>query len=209
MQSQNPSGRKKRPWKRWLGFGIVAVASIYVGRCFHNHHYLHTHCITQSHLYLVEFSSTHDGRFPESDRGFADALLKLSDGEPFWIPFFTNGKDEGNYFREALQTGGDIDESKCSRIYVQGLREDSNPAIAILFDTEAIQGGDHLYMVPGQPRLREVITIDGSMQKINEAQWPSFAAEQQKLLLEEGFSFEEIEKLYGAALPTPHHRESQ
>lgn len=203
--------KQKSPWKRWLAVSIIAAACLYIGQCFNNRRYLHTHCIKQSFLLFAEYAATNDGRFPESERGFADALLQFSElmGDDSWIAFATNGKDDGSYFRNALESGEDIDESRCSRTYVQGLTEASNPAIAMLFDTEAIQGGDHLYMLPGQDRLREVMTVGGSMEKVKLAAWPAFAEQQQQLLLEEGFSLEEIRKLYGSALPKPHPPASQ
>lgn len=41
------------------------------------------------------------------------------------------------------------------------------------------------------------------------ADWPAFAEQQQQLLLKEGFSLEEIQELYGSALPKPRPPASQ
>src|SRR6185295_9535901 len=91
----------------------------------------------------------------------------------------------GEIFSEALKTGARIPEDKCSRIYIQGLSENNNPDVAILFDKKPTPGGDH-FRRPWGPLLREVCMLDGSMQVIREENWPSFSKNQIELLVQEG-----------------------
>ena len=158
----------------------------------------HKHCIKAVQFWLLDYAAKNGGNYPVSERGWADALLKLStvSGNDSWIPFFVGVDDHGELFKQALRDHADIPEEKCTRIYVQGLGEKSNPSIAILFDRYAIQGGDHWRGMPGQPKLREVVRVDGSHEVIKEANWPSFVAGQKELLKREGFAPKDIDALY-------------
>ncbi|MCF6312694.1 MAG: hypothetical protein L3J39_09615 [Verrucomicrobiales bacterium] len=159
----------------------------------------HKHCIKIAANFLSSYASDNDGKYPVSKRGWGDALLKLNEIFPDaeWVPFFTGVGDYGSIYRDAIKDGHNIDESKCSRVYVQGLSRDSNRHIAILFDRDSVPGGDHLRSnLFGDP-LREVILVGGDMKIIKDPQWEKFVQSQRQLLSDEGFCEEVIREVYG------------
>src|SRR5687767_6042384 len=90
----------------------------------------HNHCIKILDGALQQYASEHNGQFPTHTNGYGDALLLLH----HFQPFFSGPGYSEDVFRKALMSGGDVPESQCGRVYVQGLRESSNPEIAIVFD---------------------------------------------------------------------------
>lgn len=159
----------------------------------------HQHCIKSAIFILADYAGDHGGAYPESDRGWGDAMLSFASGpdDTNWVRYFVGVDDDGAHLIRALKTGEDVIEDQCTRIYVQGLTEKSAPGTAILFDRESVKGGDHFRGLPGQKRLREVITVAGTHQMIQDAQWPSFVARQRELLKGEGFAEDEISRYYG------------
>lgn len=183
---------------------VLSVGSVFcVWRL--NLFHTHEHCIKISGSALRTFATDHEGRFPYHTNGFGDALLLLvkedalqmgdtNTGE-YTIRFITGPGDDGRIFKEALKTGGDVPEEKCSRVYVQGLKESSNGNIAILFDRKSIAGGDH-FRRPWGPLVREVCMLDGTMQTVPEEKWAAFSKEQIELLVEAGIERSIAEQYY-------------
>ncbi len=161
----------------------------------------HVHCIKVASFHLNGYSHDHGGSFPASERGWGDALLLLSsDKSDFsWLPFFLGVGDDGSYLRHAMTYGEDVVEEKCSRIYVQGLNNKSDPSIALLFDRNSVKGGDHFHGLPGKKKLREAITVGGAFMTITDDRWPEFVRQQRELLRIEGFSEMAIADVYGPA----------
>jgi hypothetical protein len=161
----------------WITLTPVFVLAGLFGLWSFNFSRTHRHCIKNSGLALRQYATAHEGRFPFHTNGFGDALLLLvkeekgdTNGE-YTVPYITGPGDNGEMFKEALKTGVNVAEEKCSRIYIQGLSETNNPQIAILFDKKSIAGGDH-FRRPWGPLLREVCMVDGSMQTVREENGP-------------------------------------
>lgn len=193
--------RRTTKWITALSVGLVSM----LGGVIWWHWFLHPghqHCIKGAMFVLSSYEERHNGKYPSSPKGWGDALLELASSpeDVEWIPLFVGVDDDGSRLIEALRTGKDVDEAACTRIYVQGLSKDSDPAIAILFDRYAVKGGDHFRDAPGQARLREVITLGWSMWHIKEPDWPAFVSQQRELLLKEGFSEAEIDGFYASTL---------
>jgi hypothetical protein len=159
----------------------------------------HQHCIKSASFILTGYANEHGGTYPKSDRGWGDAMLSFASDpdDTSWVRYFVGVDDDGARLIRALKTGEDVIEEQCTRIYVQGLTEKSDPGIAILFDRESVKGGDHFRGLPGQERLREVITVDGAHRMIKDGEWPSFVARQRERLKNEGFADSEISRYYG------------
>lgn len=147
---------------------------------------------------FFEYANSNQGRFPESDKGWGDALLKLGDLEErdMWIPFIVGVDDDGSHLVEAMKHGLNVDENRCTRVYVQGLSDKSNPSIAIHFDRDSEPGGDHFRNRFAEP-VRELITVAGSHRMIKDPDWQQHVESQRKLLEEEGFPQERIDEIYG------------
>jgi len=158
----------------------------------------HQHCIKQAIFIFLEYAEANQGRFPESDKGWGDALLKLGnlDNRDKWIPYIVGVDDDGSQLIETMTHGSDVNEARCTRIYVQGLNEKSNSAIAILFDRDSVPGGDHFRNRFAEP-VRELITVAGYHQMIKDRDWMAYVECQRKLLQEQGFPEDKIEEVYG------------
>ena len=109
--------------------------------------------------------------------------------------YFTAPGDDGSLYRECMKTGAHMPEERCTRAYVQGLSDTNNPMIALVFDRYPTRGGDH-FRRPWGPLLREVSMLDGSMEVVREEKWPEFRRNQIELLVAEGISRTQAEKLY-------------
>jgi hypothetical protein len=94
----------------------------------------------------------------------------------------------GKVFADAYTNKAHVPESECGRVYIQGLNDDSDSNIAIMFD-KLPNPGDHCN---GPRRIwsalrREVVLVDSSIQIILEKRWPAFASHQVELLVKAGF----------------------
>jgi hypothetical protein len=196
-------GRKRLLWTCFLV--PVFAAALFVLFAIFNPFHAHEHCIKNTGLALRNYATDHNGNFPSHTNGFGDALVVLLKegylGATNGIQssrLITGPGDDGQMFLDALRTAAPIPEEKCSRIYVQGLSERSNPGIAILFDKKPTRGGDHGRR-PWGPLLREVSLSDSSMQIIQEENWRSFASNQIELLVQEGIQRPLAEHYYRLA----------
>ena len=152
----------------------------------------------QAIFIFASYASENEGRYPESDKGWGDALLNLGTAEhsDSWIPYIVGVDDDGSYLLDSLINGTDVDESRCSRVYVQGLTQHSPSDIAILFDRDSEPGGDHFRCRFKEP-LREVLTAGGSHKMIKDKDWHQYVEKQRELLREHGFEEEKIIEAYG------------
>lgn len=158
----------------------------------------HKHCIKQATFTLLGYADRNQGRFPESDKGWGDALLELGvlQDREMWMPSIVGVDDDGSHLIEAMTHGSDVEEDRCTRVYVQGLTEKSHSAIAILFDRESEPGGDHSRNRFAEP-VRELITVAGEHKTIKDRDWIPYVEGQRKLLQEQGLTREIIAEVYG------------
>ena len=186
----------RKPIPLIVGIILCAALAIFVYRGIFPPS--HKHCIKQATIIFLEYANDNKGRFPESDRGWGDALLKLGklEDRAKWIPYIVGVDDDGTRLVEAMANGTNVDETHCTRIYVQGLRENSNPELALLFDRDSEPGGDHFRCRFKDP-IRELITVSGSHKIINNQDWASHIQTQRELLQKEGFTEEQIAQVYG------------
>ena len=172
--------------KRWIvGIATTAIAiplcffvSLFVIGRFNLFH-AHEHCMKNAGLSFRIYAGDHDGKYPFHANGFGDALVAfLKENSPSEAIFFTAPGDDASLLKKCLNDGTDVPEDRCTRMYVQGLNENSNPEIAMIFDRYPTRGGDH-FRRPWGPWLREVSLADGSMQAIREKNWPTFQKERE------------------------------
>jgi hypothetical protein len=179
-------------------FGLV----VSWGWWLNNNHYIHQHCIKQAGMAFHLYAGDHQGRLPYSTNGFGNALLLLADPTNDctggFIACLCGPDDDGHVLKEALANHSIVPEEKCSRVYIQGLSENSDPEICILFDRNSCRGGDH-FRAPWKPFVREVCMLDGSMEVIRDENWPAFSRKQVELLVAAGFSRTNALHFYPAA----------
>jgi hypothetical protein len=185
--------RKRVLWGLGIGSPVLAlVLFVIVLNVFWPSH---QHCIKQTGLSLRTYAVDHFGKFPYHTNGFGDAIVLLLKEDFCGAAMFTAPGDDGSLLKECLRTGAHMPEERCTRAYVQGLSDGNNPQIAVVFDRYPTPGGDHGRR-PWGPLLRDVALVDGSMLSIHEEKWPEFRRKQIELLVAEGISRAEAEKLY-------------
>jgi hypothetical protein len=182
-----------------VGIGLLALVLmlmlLLVGALWFNLFHAHEHCIKGTGLSLRTYAIDHYGRFPFHTNGFGDAVVLLLKEEPEDARLFTAPGDDGSLYKECMRTGAHMPEERCTRVYVQGLSDSNNPQIALVFDRYPTRGGDH-FRRPWGPLQREVGMLDGSMVTVREEKWPEFRARQIELLVAEGISRPQAERLY-------------
>lgn len=181
--------------------GLTLLCLVYVRTnplVFNESFWEHAHCAPQVGLALRNYAHDHDGAYPTHKNGYGDALLLLFPDYIGVNPDLLTGPGyTGNVFSEAYTNKTHIPESECGRVYVQGLRDDSDPNLVVLFD-KLPNPGDH----NGGPRRiwsplrREVVFADGSFRSILEKEWPAFASNQVELLIKAGFPRAAAEACY-------------
>ena len=178
-----------------LGIGLPVLALLLFAILMAILFPAHEHCMKQTGLSLRTYATDHNGKFPFHTNGFGDAVVLLLK-EDLCVPaMFTAPGDDGSLYKECMKTGAHMPEERCTRAYVQGLSDTNNPEIALVFDRYPTRGGDH-FRRPWGPLLRDVGMLDGSMVSVREEKWPEFRRNQIDLLVAEGISRTQAEKLY-------------
>jgi hypothetical protein len=153
----------------------------------------HAHCMSQVGLALRMYSARNNDNFPYSEKGYADGLAKASE----YCSWIVTGP---GYKRVLSDDFGkeDVSEDLCGRVYIQGLKENDDCDIAILFDKLATPGGDHCHFIGRMIYSygREVLFIDGHHEFIKNEQWDDFVENQIKLLVKAGIPKEKAEWYY-------------
>jgi hypothetical protein len=155
----------------------------------------HAHCVKGSGLSLETYALDHGGRYPFHTNGYGDALLLVNDG---WDAALTGPGYDTRVFERARRTGEDAPETEFGRVYVQGLSNTNDLAIALLFDKLPTPGGDHCHLFRRMraPLGREVWTVGGGMQFVPESRWPGYSKEQIELLVAAGIARQQAERYY-------------
>jgi hypothetical protein len=192
---------RKRKWLSVLGL-LAVLPMIWFGSWFviayFNLFGAHLHCNKGLSLSLRQYADDNNGKFPFHTNGFGDALLLLlKEDYVLNARTLTAPGDDGTRFNEALTNQTDVDESKCSRIYIQGLSETETAKypVALVFDAYPTRGGDHGRRPWGEP-IRDIVWSDGSAGSVHESSWPTFATNQIELLVKLGQDRTEMEKLF-------------
>ena len=184
---------------RWVvgclcGLPLVAVIGLFAEGLL-NPFGRHQHCMKGTGLTFLHYAGEHGGRFPFHTNGFGDAIVTLLKELPDDPRLFTAPGDDGTLLSKFMESGGNVPEERCTRAYVQGLSEGSNPEIALIFDRYPTRGGDHSRS-PWRTKLREVWMLGSGLKIIKERDWPEFARKQIELLVAEGITRSEAEEYY-------------
>jgi hypothetical protein len=201
-ESPTPETTPKRQWLKRLLIIFVAAAVgcvVYIRThplVFNESFFGHAHCMPQASGALIQYAMENYGKFPTHTNGYGDALLLLVPEYTPWSILTGPGYDvEAD--KQWKQSGDNVPESECGRVYVQGLTRSSNPEIAILFD-KIPNPGDHCHLFKRlwSPLKRDVGFVGGDFRSVLESQWPEFAKNQIELLVKDGFDRATAEKLY-------------
>ena len=155
----------------------------------------HAHCIVGGGQSLLAYAREHDGRFPYHTNGYGDALVMVNAG---WDSSLTGPGYDAQVFDRARKSGEDAPESEFGRVYVQGLTEENDTEIALLFDKLPTPGGYHCtgFARLKAPLAREAWTVGSGHLVIPESKWPAYAKRQIELLITAGITREQAERYY-------------
>jgi hypothetical protein len=206
-----PKVNRKHNWLlcALAGFSLLLIAGAFYVRSrplvFNESFFSHAHCIPQASGAFLCYARDNSGRFPTHTNGYGDALLLLAPVYASWSLLTGPGGYDAEADKHWKQSGANVPESECGRVYVQGLTETNNAEIAILFDKVPTPGGDHCHGLKRltAPLCRDVLLLDGSRQTTPESKWSEFAKNQIKLLVREGFDQATAEALYAEKGKTP------
>jgi hypothetical protein len=196
------STMKRRKWMWWLAIPLVLVGVvIYYIRThplvFNESFFEHAHCIVLTLQALRIYAEDHGGKYPAHTNGYGDALLLMWE-QAVKPEILTGPGYSATPIRLAHENNRHLPESECGRVYVQGLNDNMNQGIAIIFDKLLTPGGDHTHLLDrlGAKLAREVGYLDGSRAIVTEESWPAFSKKQIELLVEAGIPRAEAERLY-------------
>src|SRR5205814_10149752 len=127
---------------------------------------------------LRAYAEDHDGFFP-SGEATPEASLGLLYSN-YADPYQLSGKTVPvKITKQTLIAGKPLDSSSCSWHYVEGLHEDDDLRIALVWDKVAGLGHNGWRL---KDSGREVVLVGGNTDYIHGDQWDHFLSEQQELL---------------------------
>jgi hypothetical protein len=165
---------------------VVAAAPFVLGYAWWRHHFPYgwSHCCDlQLHMALRQYAESHGGAFPAGE-ATPEASLSLPYREKTDYGAdadLLRGKTvPESVVKDILERGGLLTPETCGWHYVEGLRLDDDPQLALFWDKAGL---DH-----NGGRMAEgghiVLFVSGNRKQIVGAEWEKFLEEQRKLLAE-------------------------
>lgn len=178
----SPQPKRHRIRGRLLGAAIallvvVLVCSVYYRRMYP---YGWSHCCDlQLSEALQEYAENHNGAFPTGGPT-PEASLSLLYSNVDWVtPNLLRGRTIPEaVVEEALKRDGRLGPESCGWHYVEGLRVDDDPGLAIFWDKIGLGHNGQRLSYPGHT----VLFIDRDRRFIPESDWQAFLSEQAGLL---------------------------
>lgn len=182
-----PSLSKKNRFqiRRWVVAGGTIFVVLVVG--FYSY-YRYTFPYGSSHccdliLYqaLQEYAASHKGAFPAGGPT-SEASLSMLYSNIDWVqPDLLRGRTVSEaVVREALKRDGRLGPESCGWHYVEGLRIDDDPRLAVFWDKIGLGHNGQRRPHGGHTAL----FVDGDRRFIPESDWAEFLSGQQQLLQE-------------------------
>ena len=127
---------------------------------------------------LLNYASDHGGSFPSSEKGNYDALQKLfPDYTPSGIEL-AGISGNADAAVAALRNNTPLDQSLTSWVYVQGLKEEDDPNLAVLWE---LRSG----LYPNGKRNsfggHAVLLVSGDITNVPATDWEGFVKQQEQL----------------------------
>ncbi|NUQ62248.1 MAG: hypothetical protein HUU20_07155 [Pirellulales bacterium] len=166
---------------------LVAVAYFWY-RYQYPHGYNHC-CDKALYLALLNYAAAHEGAFPAGESTPEASLSLVYRWSREAIDAHTLAGKTGSTAatQSTLDRGELLGPDTCGWNYVEGLRLDSNPRLALFWDKDGL--GHDSQRLPGGGH--EVYFLSGEVVHIPESEWSKFRAEQHTLLDDEKRSAED------------------
>jgi hypothetical protein len=172
--------------RRWVKRGaivasVIAVVAALVSAYYHHRYpYGWSHCCDKVlEFALFQYADEHDGWFPKGEATPEASLSLLYRQDPA-LAYSLRGKTvPESVVRVRLEAGELLTPVSCGWHYVEGLRNDDNPRLALFWDKvglghfgERLGRGGHFVCFLSGP---------GSIEYIAGERWNEFLAEQERL----------------------------
>jgi hypothetical protein len=171
-----------RRWVKRAVFAGIAVASLAAaGFAYYHYRYPYgwSHCCDKQLMFaLMAYAERHDGWFPRGEASPEASLSLLHRGDPEWANAnLLSGKTVPVPVVAArLEAGELLTPETCGWHYVEGLRMDDDPKLALFWDKVGL--GHNGQRLSGG---HEVWFVRGNSEYIPGDQWEQFLDEQAKL----------------------------
>jgi hypothetical protein len=161
---------------------VAAGMTILMGFAYHRYHYPYgwSHCCDKILANeLLRYADEHDGWFPRGEAS-PEASLSLLYRQDSDLADLLRGKTvPAAVVRARLETGELLTPETCGWHYIEGLRKDDDPRLALFWDKAGLghngerlnDGGHYVCFVGGM----------GSIKFISGERWDQFLAEQEQL----------------------------
>ena len=165
---------------------IIALTPFVLIYAWWRHHYPYgwSHCCDLNLYGLLQaYATTHDGAFPsgEATPGASMSLLYRETGEERANAELLRGKTvPESVVKSILERGELLSPETCGWHYVEGLRINDDPRLALFWDKAGLDHNGGLLDDGGHI----VLFVDGQREHIPGAEWDKFLEEQRKLLAE-------------------------
>jgi hypothetical protein len=164
-----------------LAIATVVVAGLAAaGFAYHCHHYPHgwSHCCDKALMFaLLDYADRHGGWFPKGEAS-PEASLSLLYRDDLATADLLRGKTVPEaVVRARLEAGELLTPETCGWHYVEGLRKDDNPGLALFWDKAGLgHNGDRL-----SRGGHFVCFVSGSIDYVSGDKWEQFLIEQERL----------------------------
>lgn len=183
MIPANPP-RKSRARKIFFSLLVVITIGMAVERVWYHYTYPYgwSHaCSKGLALGLLGYAGDHEHWLPHGEPTPEASLSLLYKNDPVTGQWVLGGKNIRHETVEAiLKRDGKLSPDTCGWNYVEGLRDDDDPQIAVAWDKVVGLGHNG----ERQPGLMHEVVFCGSTGFIAKNYWPEFIADQKKRLAE-------------------------
>jgi len=178
-----PSATRRSRNRGLLTAGAVTLVVSAFGLYLYYHHifpYGSSHCCDLI-LFgaLQEYAGNHEGVFPVGGPTPEASLSMLYSNVEYVQPDILRGRTVSEAVaRQALKGDGRLGPDSCGWHYVEGLRLDDDPGLAVFWDKVGLGHNGQRLSRPGHT----VLFVGGDRRFIPESDWAAFLSEQQRLL---------------------------
>lgn len=173
--------------RRWFLVTLIVIAVVAGGVGFwfrESFPYGHSHSCSKALAGgLLIYANDHEGWFPHGGRTPEESLsLACTNGDPYLLQGMLRGKHlpqsvvDGAFARDKV-----LSPESCGWHYVEGLRENDDPELAVGWDKTVGLGHNGNRM---RGLEHEVWTVEGSTHLISKVAWPKLVERQRQLLAE-------------------------
>jgi hypothetical protein len=172
----------KRYRRLLLVLAFVVAALVCAGFWLYSSRYPYGYshsCIKAFIFALEQYADDHDGRYP-AEQDSPEASLSMLHRPPYDLNAEAlRGKTVPvEVIGPILDRGGLLGPDTCGWHYVEGLTQNDDRRLALLWDKVGLGHFGERY----RSGSREVLFVGGDIRSLSAAEWPAFLEEQQRLL---------------------------